>query len=83
MERAFPRLVQPIFARKRISRMSNGIILFGTTTMLVKTEKLLINEGCTITRAPVPFDQHSGCAIGLRFPWSQYETIKSVLYKAS
>ena len=50
--------------------MSNGIILFGTTGMLVKAEKLLISEGCTITRSLVPFDQHSGCAIGLRFPWS-------------
>lgn len=59
--------------------MSNGIILFKTTAALVKAEKLLNNEGCTITRIPVPLDQHSDCAIGLRFPWSQYETVKSLL----
>ena len=61
--------------------MSNGIILFKTTAVLVKAEKLLISEGCTITRIPVPLDQPSDCAIGLRFPWSQYETVKSLLDK--
>ena len=39
--------------------MSNGIILFKTTAVLVKAEKLLISEGCTITRVPVPLDQPS------------------------
>ena len=34
--------------------ISNGIILFQTTVMLINAEKLLTSEGCTITRVPVP-----------------------------
>jgi hypothetical protein len=62
--------------------MSNGIILFQNIAALAKTEKLLASEGCTVTRVPTPLDSRGGSAIALRFPWSQYETVKSVVEKA-
>ena len=71
-----------VLPAERSSRMSNGIILFQTIAELVKTEKLLTNEGCTTTRVTAPINPPSGCAIALRFPWSQYETVKSLLGRA-
>jgi len=61
--------------------MSNGIILFQSVTNLTKAEKLIAAEGCTTTRVPAPLNSRTGCTIGLRFPWSQEETIKSILEK--
>ena len=72
-----------ILPGEKSSRMNKGIILFQTMTTLVEAEKLLSNEGCAITRITKPFDMISGCAIALRFPWSQQETVKSLLDKAS
>jgi hypothetical protein len=71
-----------VLPAERLLRMSNGIILFQTIATLVETEKLLTKEGCTTTRVTAPIDPPSGCAIALRFPWSQYETVKSLLDKA-
>ena len=67
---------------EKAQRKSNGVILFQTIAMLVEAEKLLNNEGCTITRITAPVDPPSGSNIARRFPWSQYETVKSLLDKA-
>ncbi len=71
-----------ILPGEKAQRKSNGVILFQTIAMLVEAEKLLNNEGCTITRITAPVDPPSGSNIALRFPWSQYETVKSLLDKA-
>jgi hypothetical protein len=63
-------------------KKSNGIILFKSNAELVQAEKLLYNEGCTATRVTAPVEPASDCNIALRFPWSQYETVKAVLEKA-
>jgi hypothetical protein len=60
----------------------NGVILFQTIAILAEAEKVLNNEGCSITRIASPVDAPSGSNIALRFPWSQYETVKSSLDKA-
>jgi hypothetical protein len=71
-----------ILPGEKAQRKSNGVILFQTIAMLTESEKLLTNEGCTITRITAPVNPPSGSNIALRFPWSQYETVKSVLDKA-
>jgi hypothetical protein len=59
-----------------------GVILFQNIAVLAEAEKVLYNEGCTITRITSPVDPPSGSNIALRFPWSQYETVKASLDKA-
>jgi hypothetical protein len=59
-----------------------GVILFQNIAILAEAEKVLYNEGCTITRITSPVDPPSGSNIALRFPWSQYETVKASLDKA-
>jgi len=63
-------------------KKSNGVILFQTIALLAEAEKVLDNEGCTISRITAPVDPPSGSNIALRFPWSQYETVKASLDKA-
>ena len=67
---------------EKTQKKSNGVILFQTIAILAEAEKVLNNEGCTITRITSPVDPPSGSNIALRFPWSQYETIKASLDKA-
>src|SRR5208283_4342273 len=68
---------------EKTQKKSNGVILFQTIAILAEAEKVLNNEGCTITRTTSPVDPPSGSNIALRFPWSQYETVKASLDKAS
>ena len=63
-------------------KKNNGVILFQSIAILAEAEKVLYNEGCTITRITSPVDPPSGSNIALRFPWSQYETVKASLDKA-
>jgi hypothetical protein len=67
---------------ERPSRGNHGIIIFQTIDTLVEAEKLLINEGCIITRVDAPIDLPSGSSVALRFHWEQYETVKSLLANA-
>jgi hypothetical protein len=63
-------------------KKNNGVILFQSIAILAEAEKVLRNEGCTITRITSPVDPPNGSNIALRFPWSQYETVKASLDKA-
>ena len=63
-------------------KKSHGVILFQTIATLAEAEKVLDSEGCTVTRITSPVDPPSGSNIALRFPWSQYETVKASLDKA-
>ena len=67
---------------EKTQKKNNGVILFQTIAILAEAEKVLNNEGCTITRITSPVDPPSGSNIALRFPWSQYETVKASLDKA-
>ena len=67
---------------EKAQKKSNGVILFQSIAILAEAEKVLNNEGCTITRITSPVDPPSGSNIALRFPWSQYETVKASLEKA-
>jgi hypothetical protein len=67
---------------EKTQKKSDGVILFQTIAILAEAEKVLNNEGCTITRITSPVEPPSGSNIALRFPWSQYETVKASLDKA-
>lgn len=58
---------------------SYGVILFHTTSSAMRAEKLLIKEGCQIKLIPTPREFSSDCGIAVRFDWSEYERVKSVL----
>ncbi len=58
---------------------SHGVVLFYTTSSVMRAEKLLIKGGFTIKLIPTPREFSSDCGISLRFDWSQHDQIKAVL----
>ena len=59
-----------------------GVVLFHTTSAVMRTEKLLIKEGYSIKLIPTPRQFSSDCGIALRFDWNHCEMVKSVLDEA-
>lgn len=62
--------------------MSYGVILFNTTALAMKTERLLTGEGCSVTVVPAPRQFSASASVALRFPWSQVEAVKQILQQA-
>ncbi len=60
-----------------------GVVLFHTTSAVMRAEKLLIKGGYTIKLIPTPRQFSSDCGIALRFDWNHYGQVKSVLDEAS
>ncbi|MBA7636223.1 hypothetical protein ES703_43839 [subsurface metagenome] len=58
---------------------SYGVVLFHTTSSVMRAEKLLMKEGYSIKLIPTPREFSSDCGIALRFHWHQYQRVKSVL----
>ncbi len=56
-----------------------GVVLFHTTSSAMRAEKVLKKEGYSIKLIPTPREFSSDCGIALRFDWTQYERVKSVL----
>lgn len=63
--------------------MTYGVVLFYTTSAVMRAEKLLLEEGLSIKLIPTPRQFSSDCGIALRFDWSQREQLKSILDAAS
>ena len=59
-----------------------GVVLFHTTSAVMRAEKLLVKEGYSIKLIPTPRQFSSDCGIALRFDWTRCEQIKSVLDEA-
>ncbi|MDD5591598.1 MAG: DUF3343 domain-containing protein [Dehalococcoidales bacterium] len=62
--------------------MRYGVVLFHTTSAVMRAEKMLIGERYSIKLIPTPRQFSSDCGIALRFDWSYQEEVKSVLDKA-
>jgi len=62
--------------------MQYGVVLFHTTSSVMRAEKLLIKEGYSIKLIPTPREFSSDCGIALRFEWAQQEQVKSLLSDA-
>lgn len=63
--------------------MTYGVVLFYTTSAVMRAEKLLVERDHRIKLIPTPREFSSDCGIALRFDWSQCEQVKSILDKAS
>ncbi len=59
-----------------------GVVLFYTTSAVMRAEKLLMKEGYSIKLIPTPRQFSSDCGIALRFDWNCQERIKIVLKEA-
>ncbi len=56
-----------------------GVILFHTTSSVMRAEKLLKKAGYSIKLLPTPRQFSSDCGIALRFAWRQHELVKALL----
>jgi hypothetical protein len=56
-----------------------GVVLFHTTSAVMRAEKLLMKEGYYIKLIPTPRQFSSDCGIALRFDWDCCDLVKSVL----
>jgi hypothetical protein len=59
-----------------------GVVLFHTTSAVMRAEKLLTKGGYSIKLIPTPRQFSSDCGIALRFDWNHCDAVKSVLDKA-
>ena len=59
-----------------------GVVLFHTTSAVMRAEKLLVKEGYSIKLIPTPRQFSSDCGIALWFDWNHCEQVKSALDKA-
>lgn len=60
-----------------------GVVLFYTTSAVMRAEKLLVKEGCSVKLVPTPRQFSSDCGIALRFDWNSLEQVKNILDKAN
>lgn len=56
-----------------------GVVLFCTTSAVMRAEKLLMKAGYSIKLIPTPREFSSDCGIALRFDWADYEQVKLML----
>jgi hypothetical protein len=56
-----------------------GVVLFYTTSSVMRAEKLLTNAGYSIKLIPTPREFSSDCGLALRFDWADYEQVKLIL----
>lgn len=56
-----------------------GVILFPTTSAVMRAEKLLSKWGFSIKLIPTPRQFSSDCGLALRFDWAERERVRSVL----
>jgi len=59
-----------------------GVVLFLTTSAVMRAEKLLIRGGYSIKLIPTPRQFSSDCGIALRFEWHDHDQVKQVLDEA-
>ena len=59
-----------------------GVVLFHTTSAVIRAEKLLMKDGYSIKLIPTPRQFSSDCGIALRFEWDDHDQVKLVLDEA-
>jgi hypothetical protein len=59
-----------------------GVVLFHTTSGVMRAEQILMKEGYSIKLIPTPRQFSSDCGIALWFEWSCCERIKVSLGEA-
>jgi hypothetical protein len=56
-----------------------GVVLFHTTSSVMRGEKLLMKAGIPVKLIPTPREFSSDCGIAVRFEWEHNERIKLLL----
>ena len=56
-----------------------GVVLFHTSSAVLRTEKILLREGFTIKLIPVPRHLSSDCGIALRFDRNAETRVREIL----
>jgi len=59
-----------------------GVVLFHTSSAVLRTEKILLREGFTIKLIPVPRHLSSDCGIALRFDRNAETRVREILLAA-
>jgi hypothetical protein len=62
---------------------SYGVVLFYTTSAVMRAEKVLEKANVNVKLIPTPRELSSDCGIALRFDWEQAESIEAILDEAS
>ena len=62
--------------------MSQGVVLFHTTSSALRAEKIVQKAGLDVKLIPTPRELSSDCGIALRFDWKHREQIGSHLIHA-
>ncbi len=61
---------------------SYGVILFHTTSAVLRAEKILQREGITVKLVPTPREFSTDCGIALRLDWEQSASAQALLESA-
>lgn len=56
-----------------------GVVLFHTTSAVMRAEKQLLKSGISVKLIPTPRELSSDCGIALRFDWSQCQVVTPIL----
>ena len=62
--------------------MSQGVVLFHTTSSALRAEKILQKDGLTVKLIPTPRELSSDCGIALRFEWDKRGQVTTRLVTA-
>jgi hypothetical protein len=57
----------------------HGVVIFCTTSSVMRAEKLLTKAGYSTKLIPTPREFSSDCGVSLRFDWADYEQVKLIL----
>ncbi|MBN1592415.1 MAG: DUF3343 domain-containing protein [Candidatus Coatesbacteria bacterium] len=59
-----------------------GVVLFYTTSAVMRAEKMLKKSGYAVKLVPTPREFSSDCGIALRFDWDRRDQVHAVLEEA-
>jgi hypothetical protein len=59
-----------------------GVVLFHTTSAVMRAERLLIKGGYSVKLVPTPRQFSTDCGIALRFEWEHAEQVRDILARA-
>ncbi len=59
-----------------------GVVLFHTTSAVMRTEKVLQKNGIAVKLIPTPRQFSSDCGMAVRFAWQDQERVRALLEQA-
>lgn len=59
--------------------MTRGVVLFHTTSAVMRAEAKLLDAGVSIQLIPTPREFSSDCGISIRFQWQDIARVKELI----